>query len=172
METLFFLLFAALAIGGAVATVWMRYVVHSAFALMGTFLGIAGLFVLLGADFLAVTQILIYVGGILVLILFGIMMTPPDRSERNAKRVGAIMVATLGITLALVSQVGGVVKWAQTQDLAPPEPTAAPIGRAMLRPDEYLVPFELASVVLLLALIGSVFIARRRTTIPVSEEGR
>lgn len=162
MDALFFWLFAALAVGGALGTLWFRYVVHSAFALMATFLGIAGLFVLLGADFLAVTQVLIYVGGILVLILFGIMLTPPDRRERSDRRVLAFLLPTLAIVGALCFQVGAVVKWAQKSEPPALANTAAPIGREFLRPDGYLVPFELASVVLLVALIGSVFIARRR----------
>lgn len=163
MDTLFFLFFAALTIVGSIATVWLRYVVHSAFALMAAFLGIAGLFVLLGADFLAVTQVLIYVGGILILILFGIMLTPPDRKERSNKRVIGIALPVIGIVLALAFQIGSVVKWMVKPELAPPGPTAAPIGRALLKPDSYLVPFELVSVVLLVALVGSVFIARRRS---------
>lgn len=169
MELLFFLLFAGLAIAGAVATVWMRYVVHSAFALMGTFLGVAGLYVLLGADFLAITQILIYVGGILVLILFGIMLTPPDRTERNAKRVIGFSVSLVAIALFLAVQIGSVVRWAEKSNLEAPKATAAPIGRELLRPDGYLIPFELVSVVLLVALIGSVFIARRRKAVRVDD---
>lgn len=167
METLFFLIFAAFAIGGAAATVWFRYVVHSAFALMAAFLGIAGLFVLLGADFLAVAQVLIYVGGILILILFGIMLTPPDRRERNNKRVLGLALPVFGIVIALAFQIGSVVKWVVKPELQPPGPTAAPIGRALLKPEGYLVPFELVSVVLLVALIGSVFIARRRNMVAV-----
>lgn len=170
MEALFFWCFAALAVGGALVTVWTRYVVHSAFALMGSFFGVAGLFVLLGADFLAVSQVLIYVGGILVLILFGIMLTPPDRTERNTKRVVALVASVLGIVLLAAAQIGAVVKWSVRDALPDPAPTAKPIGRALLTPQEYLIPFELVSVVLLVALIGSVFIARRRRVVPVSQK--
>ena len=171
METLFFWIFAALAVVGAIGTVWMRYVVHSAFALMGTLFGIAGLFVLLGADFLAVSQVLIYVGGILVLILFGIMLTPPDRSERSAKRVVWLTASVLAIVGALAAQIGSAVRWFE-RPLAPPQPTAAPIGRELLDPEGSLVLFELISVVLLVALVGAVFIARRRKVVPVAERLR
>jgi len=171
METLFFFLFAAFAVVGGFMAVWCRYVVHSAFALMGSFLGIAGLFVLLGADFIAVTQVLIYVGGILMLILFGIMLTPPDRRERNNKRVLGLMVAVLGIVIAVSFQVGSTVKWFVKPDPPALKDTAAPIGREFLNPDGSLIPFELASIVLLVALIGSVFIARRRKMVAVDGEG-
>ena len=81
-----FALFAVMTLGGALVCIWERSVVRSAFALMATFLGIAGFFVLLESDFLAMAQILIYVGGILALILFGVMLTPPDMGERKLNR--------------------------------------------------------------------------------------
>ncbi|HED65640.1 MAG TPA: hypothetical protein ENJ09_08800, partial [Planctomycetes bacterium] len=80
-------LFATLTLGGALVCLWERSVVRSAFALMGTFIGIAGLFLLLESDFLAMAQILIYVGGILALLLFGVMLSPPDLDERRLTRV-------------------------------------------------------------------------------------
>ena len=73
-EGVAFGLFTALTLGGSLVCVWERSVVRSAFSLMATFTGVAGLFLLLGADFLAVAQILIYVGGILALILFGVIL--------------------------------------------------------------------------------------------------
>ena len=75
--------FATLTLGGAVVCIWERSVVRSAFALLATFTGTAGFFLLLGADFLAMAQILIYVGGILALLLFGVMLSPPDIHERS-----------------------------------------------------------------------------------------
>lgn len=170
METLFFLLFAGMTVGGSIATVWMKYVVHSAFALMAAFIGIAGLFLMLGADFLAVAQILIYVGGILVLFLFGIMLTPPDRRERNSKRVLSLGLPVLAIVLFVALQIGAVVKWIVRPEIPPPGPTAESIGKALLNPTGYLIPFELISVVLLVALIGSVFIARRKKMTAVDDD--
>src|SRR5262245_62999098 len=72
---LVFLAFAAVTVGSAAVCVLARSLIYSAFALLFTFFGVAGLYVLLGADFLAATQLLIYVGGILVLLLFGVMLT-------------------------------------------------------------------------------------------------
>src|SRR5438046_3678724 len=70
-----FYLFAALTVASAAIVVFSRSLIYSAFALLFTFFGVAGLYVLLGADFLAATQLLVYVGGILVLLLFGVMLT-------------------------------------------------------------------------------------------------
>ena len=76
-----FYLFSALALGGAIVALLERSVVRSAFAMFGTFLGVAGLYLTLGADFLAMTQVLIYAGGIMVLYLFGLMLTKPSRAS-------------------------------------------------------------------------------------------
>ena len=95
-----FALFAVMTLGGGLVCIWERSVVRSAFALMATFIGIAGFFVLLESDFLAMAQILIYVGGILALLLFGVMLTPPDLSERKLSRVlpGLALVGGVSIT--------------------------------------------------------------------------
>jgi len=74
-EALVFWIFAGLTLGSAFVVVLSRTLIYSAFALLVTFFGVAGLYVLLGADFLAATQLLVYVGGILVLLLFGVMLT-------------------------------------------------------------------------------------------------
>ena len=73
--TLVFYLFALVTVGSAAVVVLARSLIYSAFALLFTFFGVAGLYVILGADFLAATQLLVYVGGILVLLLFGVMLT-------------------------------------------------------------------------------------------------
>jgi NADH-quinone oxidoreductase subunit J len=144
-----------------------RSVVHSAFALLGTLTGMAGLYLMLGADFLAMTQILIYVGGILVLILFGLMLTPSDPGERKMSRIfgGLLMVgggaAIIGLKVAGISHwIGGDTDFAELPP--PPDGTVTEIGLEFLRRDSYLLAFELASVILLAALIGAVYIARRR----------
>jgi len=155
-------LFAFLVVGGALFCVIERSVVRSAFSLLATFGGTAGLFLLLGADFLAVAQILIYVGGILALILFGVMLTPPDLGERKLPRV----LAGLGLIGAATAWVGAKValsvRWAEAPQLPEPRGHAREIGVGFLAPDQYLVPFELAAVLLTVALVAAVYIARRR----------
>ena len=164
-EGIAFGLFAALIICGGLSCVWERSVVRSAFALMATFSGVAGFFVLLHADFLAMAQLLIYVGGILVLILFGVMLTPPDLTERKLPRV-AFGTAALLVGVAWVgAQVAATVGWKGFPELAdpgPPSDNAERIGIGFLRADAYVVAFELAAVVLTVALVAAVYIARRR----------
>jgi NADH-quinone oxidoreductase subunit J len=161
-----FALFAALTLGGGVMCIWERSVVRSAFALMATFGGIAGLFVLLESDFLAMAQILIYVGGILVLILFGVMLTPPDLKERSLLRVGAGTFVVGAGALWLALQVAGSVHWAVTSaprdGRTPARGGAREIGVGFLDAHGYVVAFELAAVVLTVALVASVYIARRK----------
>jgi len=166
-------LFAAFTLGGGLMCIWERSVVRSAFSLMATFCGVAGLFLLLGHDFLAMAQILIYVGGILVLILFGVMLTPPDLNERQLPRVGLGVLLVVG-TLAFVgAKVAAVVNWAQAEALPPVETRADEIGAAFLRADGYVIAFELAAVLLTVALVAAVYIARRKPSdmIDLTDEG-
>ena len=153
---------AILVIGGSLLCIWERSIVRSAFALLGTFGGTAGLFLLLGADFLALSQILIYVGGILALLLFGVMLTPPDLTERKLSRVVSGLVL-LGAGVAWVAaKVAATVQWAQAAELPTPVTHAREIGVGFLAPEEYVIPFELAAMVLTVALVAAVYVARRR----------
>ncbi len=160
-EGVAFGLFAAMTIGGGLVCVWERSVVRSAFALMATFTGVAGFFVLLNADFLAMAQILIYVGAILVLLLFGVMLTPPDLGERRLPRVlGAL--AAVGATFGWVGmQVAGALRTRPFPELTAEVDNGDRIGFGFLRYDGYVVAFELAAVVLTVALVAAVYIARR-----------
>lgn len=162
-QGLLFGLFAWLVVGGSLMCIWERSVVRSAFCLLATFGGTAGLFALLGADFLAMAQILIYVGGILALILFGVMLTPPDLGERKLSRVVSGLVL-LGAGVAfLAARVASSVTWAQSGgELPEPKGRAADLGVGFLAVDQYVVAFELAAVLLTVALVAAVYIARRK----------
>ncbi len=160
-------LFAVMTLGGGLICIWERSVVRSAFALMSTFTGVAGLFVLLESDFLAMAQLLIYVGGILALILFGVMLTPPDMEERRLSRVlpGLALVGA-GVTWVSM-QVAATANWAVRS--APLDgkadgaiSSAERIGVGFLAADQYVVAFELAAIVLTVALVAAVYIARRK----------
>ncbi|MCH2101541.1 MAG: NADH-quinone oxidoreductase subunit J [Planctomycetes bacterium] len=144
---------------------------RSAFAMFGTFLGVAGLYLTLGADFLAMTQVLIYAGGIMVLYLFGLMLTKPSPQERNLLRIGFAAGLVGAVSLILLVQLFGGIdeRWPDAASLPDPEPTAEGIGLAFLRADEWLFAFEFASVLLLATLVGAVYIARRRPE-PRAEE--
>ena len=155
---------ASLTIGGALVCLWERSVVRSAFSLMATFCGCAGLFILLGADFVGMAQILIYVGGILALLLFGVMLSPPDMTERKLVRVGGGLLIMSGGVAWVATKVAATVKWAQLpmEDLPARSTKAHEIGIAFVAPEEYVIPFELAAVLLTGALVAAVYIARRK----------
>lgn len=158
MTGIFYLL-AALTIGSAVAVVATTNIVHSALALMGTLLGVAALFVLLHADFVGVVQLLVYVGGILVLTLFAVMLTSRADvriSNRSVSRLPALVVAAA--LFGVLAWAVGRTTWA-TDPAAPPDATVYALGNAFLGP--YILPFEVASLVLLVALIGAVVISRK-----------
>lgn len=167
-----FFMFAALAIGGALVALFERSVIRSAFALFGTFLGVAGLFLTLGADFLAMTQVLIYAGGIMVLYLFGLMLTKPSPAERNLERISVAAAFASVLCLLLMSRLfadDSVWSGPPVAELPEPQPTAEAIGLAFLRSDSWLFAFEFASILLLATLVGAVYIARRRPEAEVEE---
>jgi NAD(P)H-quinone oxidoreductase subunit 6 len=156
-----FYLFAGMAIVGAVGTAFSRNIIYSAWALLFAFMGVAGLYIFLGADFPAVAQVLIYIGGVLVLILFAIMLTKQIGEDPKLTNVhlalplgGALGAGAVGVLAYMALMAPWKVVPAPTF-----EPTSGPLGIAFLT--EYLLPFEVASVVLLAALIGSVVIARK-----------
>jgi NADH-quinone oxidoreductase subunit J len=157
-----FYFFAVVTIGSAAVVVFAKSLIRSAFALLFTFIGVAALYVFLGADFLAATQMVIYVGGILVLLLFGVMLTHKlyDLNLKSERfQVLPAIVAVLGIFLLLTTfmlktrwHAGG-----QSAD----EPTTAVIGELFMK--DYILPFEVASILLLIALIGAAMIVRRQS---------
>lgn len=157
--TMVFYLLAALTVGSAVGVAVTTNVVHSALALMGTLLGVASLFVLLHADFLGVVQLLVYVGGILVLTLFAVMLTSRVDVRVSNRSIGRLpALALAGGVLALLGVVARRTPWV-TSDAPPPEATVHALGNAFL--GDYVLPFEVASIVLLVALIGAVVVSRK-----------
>jgi NADH-quinone oxidoreductase subunit J len=159
-STAVFYLIAAITLGSAMMVAFSRNIIYSAFSLLGTFAGVAGIYVFLGADFVAAVQLLIYVGGILVLILFAVMLThritDVKITNRTAGRIPALII--IGILIFLLVQTIRDTPWAKAKNIVH-APTTARIGDLFL--DAYLLPFELASLVLLAALIGAVVISRK-----------
>lgn len=155
-----FYLLAAITVASAAGVAFSNNIVYSAFALMGTLLGAAGLFVLLAADFVAVIQVLVYVGGILVLTLFAVMLTHRVADVRISNRALGraptfVVIAAVGLVMGRALAITG---WHQA-DPAAPAPTTYAIGDGLLT--SYVLPFELASIVLLAALIGAVVLSRK-----------
>ncbi|MAE65301.1 MAG: hypothetical protein CMJ18_13600 [Phycisphaeraceae bacterium] len=168
-ETIIFYALAVMTVVPGIMVMMTRDIVRVAFWLLASLSGVAGLYILLGADFLGVTQVLVYIGGILVLILFGIMMThrDPVMTEASEEKYGrsaatglAVAMIMFGALLALIMGTG----WNDTGGLAAgphaDENTTGEIGRFLL--SDYLLPFEIISVLLLVVLCGAAYIARRR----------
>lgn len=136
-------------------------IVHAAFSLLVTFFGIAGLYVLLGADFIGVVQVIIYIGGILVLIIFGVMMTQGGRVRALSVQLpGKIFGAVLSaVILAALCFAAVKTLWPLGSSDRELVPTSAALGDLLL--GKYLIPFEAASLLLLLALVGALLIVRQ-----------
>ena len=164
LKTFIFYGFALITIASAFAVVSVRNIVHAAFALMVTLFGVAGLYVFLQADFLAATQVIVYVGGILVLILFGVMMTSGRLEMRIHIQRGQLLLGggiSLALLMLLLTVIANTPKWENlTDDGTQLEPTTERIGELILD-GKFLLPFEVASVLLLVALIGAALISRK-----------
>jgi NADH-quinone oxidoreductase subunit J len=156
-----FYFLALIAVGSASIVVFSRNIIYSAFSLLFTFFGVAGLYVLLSADFLAVTQLLIYVGGILVLLLFGVMLT--NKLVSVDMQTGTLQTLPASILFAMTAGclcgVFVITDWNVLGGAPETATTAVTIGEMFLT--TWLLPFEIASVVLLVALVGAAMTARR-----------
>lgn len=150
----------------ATSAVWVVVspnLVHSAVSLLFTLFGVAGLYVFLFADFLAATQVVIYVGGILVLIIFGVMLTnkidkPVIESVSSNKIIGVLISSFIFTILSIIVI---QTKWPIIDTATSGPSTVELIGRLIL--GKYLLPFELISILLLAALVGAALLARKKT---------
>jgi NADH-quinone oxidoreductase subunit J len=139
-----------------------RNIVQAAFALFFCLLGIAGYYLLLGSAFLAVTQIIIYVGGILVLLMFGILLTnrPLQRDLPYSPWLYMLVCIAGLLLLAAIESVIMMVSWHQVATLSVPASDVRPLGKMLIT--KYLLPFELVGITLLLCLVGAAYLVRRR----------
>ena len=160
LSDLVFFAFAGLAVVGALGTALSQNIVYSAFSLLGSLFGVAALFAWLSADYLAITQLIVYIGGVLVLFLFAVMLTFKITEARRSNPVSNLLPA-----FVIGSGVGGFLIYVGTQTpwkLFPnpaPQETTALIGDALL--SQYLLPFEILSLLILAALVGAVMMARK-----------
>lgn len=171
LDKVVFYFFASIAVASAVLTVTRRNAVHSAIFLITALLATAGIFLQLRAEFLFVVQIILYVGGIMVLFVFVIMLVNLDVAVRQIQFARQKWVALI-ISLALAAQVGFMfwsVRKMPGQGLpvlaaAPAEqlpPNAEEVAKSLF--SSYLLPFEIASILLLVAMVGAVVMAKKRT---------
>jgi NADH-quinone oxidoreductase subunit J len=151
---------AALTVGGAAGVALSRNILWSAIGLLFALLGVGGLYVMLSADFLAVAQLLIYIGGVLTLILFAVMLTNriADVSVTNvsAGLYGGVLIFVAVVPVLLT--VALVTPWNLSGGAAVAY-TTVPLGNALLT--RWILPFEVASLILLATLIGAIVIARK-----------
>jgi len=155
-----FYFLAVLTVGSAMIVAFSRNIVYSSFALLGAFMGVVGIYIVLAADFVAMVQLLVYVGGILVLTIFAVMLTQgiSDVTVSNRAVGRAPALITSGLAAAVMLYAVFKTPWHQGTALNF-KPTTYGIGNAFL--DTYALPFELASMVLLAALVGAIVISRK-----------
>ncbi len=167
-EAIFFYIFAAMTLGGGLLTITRKNAIHSAMFLIVSLMGVAGLYLLQQAEFLFAVQIVLYIGGIMVLFLFVIMLVNLDQAAKEKQFNGQWWIA-----LTCVAAVAAQVFWflrkggAAFQTAQPSIQTgASALGNTEQLADvlftEYLLPFEIASILLLVAVVGSVVMAKKR----------
>ncbi|TAF64429.1 MAG: NADH-quinone oxidoreductase subunit J [Cytophagales bacterium] len=163
--TFFFYLFATLTLLMTLLLLLSKKLIHLAFSFLGVLLGIAALFVLAGADFLAVAQILVYAGGVLVLIIIGIMLTQtaPKENGQNITSHSNIISAVLVLVLfsmlvyAFISQPFEQQTWIQNAQIQQKTlQTSTLPSTGILLMTQYLLPFELTAILLLVAIAGAI----------------
>lgn len=167
-----FYFFAALCILSGMLVVFVRKIAHAAFALLFTFFGVAGLYVMLGADFVGVAQLLIYVGGILVLFLFGMMLTTNiDKmveEEMPLKRSIWAIAGASALASVLLTIIWTNPHWKKTAADAASVPATTTSGIGRLLMGDYALLFVAGSIAILVALVGAAMIARSDK--PTAEE--
>ena len=167
LETAFFYLFALLVLGGAIFTITCRNAVRSAISLIVCLLGVAGIYLNQQAEFLFAVQAVLYVGGIMVLFLFVIMLVNLDQAAKERQFNRQWLVALTAVALVAAELGYFLYKGKDAFKFAEAAPAVpSPLGNTEILADslfsEYLLPFEIASILLLVAVIGSVIMAKKR----------
>ncbi|MCI0183383.1 MAG: NADH-quinone oxidoreductase subunit J [Acidibacillus sp.] len=165
-ETIAFFVLALIIIISAVFMITMTNVMHMAVSLVGVFLGVAGIFILLGADFVGFVQIMVYAGAITILMVFALMLTHRGLSAEMQHEVGALRST---VTFVVIAVLVGTILYAirrtpwTSNNINALQPfhqsTVTLLANAIFQ--QYTVPFELVSAVLTVALVGSAVIARK-----------
>ena len=162
--TFFFYFLAAVAVMSAILVITRKNAVHSALSLIVTLLSLAGLYLMLYAPFVAGVQVILYAGGIMVLFLFVIMLVSLERSVKEEQfnkqwHVGILACLVLGGMLLYVVGKGRAI-FPNSQAILPESTNTQQIGLALYQ--QYLLPFEIASLLLLVAIVGAVVMAKKR----------
>jgi NADH-quinone oxidoreductase subunit J len=165
-EQIIFLLIALFTLGSGFMVVTTRNLVHAALWLVSTLFGVAVTFALLNASFLAVVQVVVYIGAIAILFIFAVMLTRKDMRDQGPQMnrnwwFGALLsVLTFAGLFSLLQGWNGLSKTAS--DIPAGFDAISELGNALVSPNAYVLPFEVASVLLVAALVGAVYVAFNR----------
>jgi NADH-quinone oxidoreductase subunit J len=169
MVTFLFILFAGLAIGCALSMVVQRNPLYSAISLIGVFIALAALYVMLAAPFIAAVQVIVYAGAIMVLVVFVIMLLNVEEEARRRLRLRFLIPTAVLLAAVLIAEAAFVIYFVQAQP-SPHDPSTSEVGLTSSIGTGlftiYLLPFEITSVLLLMAIVGAMTLARRATNIP------
>jgi NADH-quinone oxidoreductase subunit J len=161
-DQIIFLLCAILILGSALMVVTTRKLIHAALWLVAALFGVAILYAILQASFLAVVQVVVYIGAIAILFIFAVMLTRRDMLDKGAQtRSNWWLPALLGLLIltGLVFLILEQPAFGETAAAMPAVDTLRNLGTALVSPDAFVLPFEVASVLLLAALVGAVYVA-------------
>lgn len=165
VASVLFYVFALLSAASAIGVVASRNIVRTAVWLLFTLLGVAGLYFLLSAEFLAAVQLVVYAGGTLILIIFGVMLTSKSPFSRfEPKLVEVVIAVTVGVVLIFALVLGIANTSFASNALDVTSYPVARLGQVLL--GDYLVPFEIVSVLLLVVMIGAAYLAKARKREP------
>jgi NADH-quinone oxidoreductase subunit J len=169
IDSILFYIFAVLVLGGAILTITRHSAMHSAISLICSLIGVAGLYLLQQAEFLFAVQIILYVGGIMLLFLFVIMLVNLDQAA-NERQYGRMWPLALAASLGVAAEIAyflhrGAASF-HIAEAGPAPVAASALGNTEMLADvlfsEYLLPFEIASILLLVAVVGAVVMAKKR----------
>ena len=169
MVALLFMLFAGLAIGCAISMVAQRNPLYGAISLIGVFVSLACLYVVLAAPFIAAVQVIVYAGAIMVLVVFVIMLLNVEEPERGAMRLRALVPIAVSLAAILFAEAAFIIFFVHTSPSTPTRNVSdvgltSSIGAGLFT--SYLLPFEITSVLLLMAIVGAMALARRGGLLP------
>ena len=157
-----FFVIAAIAVGSALGLILRPNAIHGALFLVVNLGSVAALYLMLGAEFLAAAQVIVYAGAIMVLFVFAIMVLIPGKEETGSdpRRGARLLALPVGGLLLLLLVFVVMARWTGPSAPAGPSGSAGAVGRLLFT--SYLFPFELTSVLLLAAMVGVLLLARRR----------
>jgi NADH-quinone oxidoreductase subunit J len=156
-----FWLLAVISVAAALAVIFLKDIFRAALALILLFIVIAGIYIMLNADFLAVVQILVYVGAISILIIVGIMLTRDTETGNKFGKlwIAAFMVSSLLLVLLVITALNTPFVISK---LPPQEPTVSFLGDKLFGMGGYLLPVELTAILLLTAILGAIVLMREK----------